>query len=207
MLTTNNTSIALLLIILSSTGIGTAARAVGVALPEENHLSCITEGITFETGFAARYPWADISRFRDASQFGTGIIETNEDWLNIWEGLGSDNVAPSIDFASSFVVYSHNTDYLNTLSICVNEPDVQGIADVHVSATLTAHPIDSFAYWSAIAIPRQGIDGVRIDGTELFLRSVPEPRGLISLVGVLTAIGALNRQRLTQRELLRLSSN
>jgi len=106
------------------------------------------------------YPVAQLAALPEkAYQKGTGYIDDPQTFIAVWSAFKPGDPAPGIDFHENLVIFVHNIQYYNHISIgkmILKE----GVVEVIAMETLSARPIEDVVAMSMAVVSRAGVTGI-----------------------------------------------
>lgn len=109
------------------------------------------------------YPVAQIDRLPEGQrQSRVGYFGDAETFGRFWQGFKPDTAVPAVDFGKHVVVFARNLEFYNR-TLIAKVVFTHGIAEVVVSETLSARPIEDKAAMALASIPRAGIEFIQAE--------------------------------------------
>ena len=96
----------------------------------------------------------------DQREQGIGYIGDQAVFESVWTAFKPGVTIPDVDFAGHLVLFVHNTQYFNRISIG-KVMAKEGVAEVLAMETMSALPIEDKVAMSLVVIARDGITGLR----------------------------------------------
>ncbi len=112
------------------------------------------------------YPVAKLQLLPEKQrELAVGFIDDSETFTKVWKAFKQGEDVPEIDFKTSMVLFTRNTQFYNRISIGkVNVKN--GVAKVLAMETMSSMPIEDRVAMSLVVVPKQGILGIQ-DGDEV----------------------------------------
>ena len=121
------------------------------------------------------YPVTQLERLPEGQrQSGVGYLGDAARFINVWQAFKPDEKAPEVDFGRYLVLFVRNLDFYNRTSIFkVTLKD--GVAEVMVTATRSAQPIEDKVAMALAVVPRAGVKFIQAGSKRI---PVPDEPGL-----------------------------
>lgn len=95
-----------------------------------------------------------------ANQKGTGYIGDPQTFTAVWSAFKPGDPVPDIDFNENLVIFVHNIQYYNHISIGKMVLK-NGVVEAIAMETLSARPIEDVVAMSMAVIPHDGVTGIK----------------------------------------------
>ena len=107
------------------------------------------------------YPVAQLTVLPEKGyQKGTGYIDDSQTFVAVWSAFKPGDPVPDIDFNENLVIFVHNIQYYNHISIGKMVLK-KGVVEVIAMETLSARPIEEVVAMSMAAISHEGVTGIK----------------------------------------------
>jgi hypothetical protein len=111
------------------------------------------------------YPVAALDQLPAGQQQNrVGLIVDAAAFARVWQNFKPAEALPTVDFATSLVVYSRNVDFYNRTNI-LKVTLTAGVIEVLAMETMSARPIEQQAAMALAVVPRAGVKALRLDRT------------------------------------------
>ena len=88
-----------------------------------------------------------------------GLIDTEQDWSNLWTAWRQAEPIPPVDFGREVIVFIKNVKYLNQIQLRSVTPD-GAVAVIDAQETRSARPIEDQLNCVMFVLPRDGLEAV-----------------------------------------------